>query len=58
MVMQEEVQVILLLHLLLLAFTTAAGSLGTIAGNFSGTVATIAGSSDSVQLLFLKQQMY
>ena len=29
------------------SFTTAAGSLGTIAGNFSGTVATIAGSSDS-----------
>jgi len=28
-------------------FSTAAGSLGTIAGNFSGTVATIAGSSDS-----------
>ena len=28
-------------------FTTAAGSLGTIAGNFSGTVATIAGTSDS-----------
>ena len=29
------------------SWTTAAGSLGTIAGNFSGTVATIAGSSDS-----------
>ena len=29
------------------SFTTNAGSLGTIAGNFSGTVATIAGSSDS-----------
>ncbi len=29
------------------SFTTSAGSLGTIAGNFSGTVATIAGSSDS-----------
>ena len=29
------------------SFTTAAGSLGTIAGNFSGTVATIAGTSDS-----------
>ena len=28
-------------------FTTNAGSLGTIAGNFSGTVATVAGSSDS-----------
>lgn len=28
-------------------FTTAAGSLGTIAGNFSGTVATIAATSDS-----------
>ena len=28
-------------------FSTAAGSLGAIAGNFSGTVATIAGSSDS-----------
>ena len=28
-------------------FSTNAGSLGTIAGNFSGTVATIAGSSDS-----------
>ena len=28
-------------------FSTAAGSLGSIAGNFSGTVATIAGSSDS-----------
>jgi hypothetical protein len=28
-------------------FSTAAGSLGTIAGNFSGTVATVAGSSDS-----------
>ena len=28
-------------------FSTAAGSLGTIAGNFSGTVATIAGSSDT-----------
>ena len=29
------------------SFSTNAGSLGTIAGNFSGTVATIAGSSDS-----------
>ncbi len=29
------------------SFSTGAGSLGTIAGNFSGTVATIAGSSDS-----------
>jgi len=29
------------------SFSTAAGSLGTFAGNFSGTVATIAGSSDS-----------
>ena len=29
------------------SFSTAAGSIGTIAGNFSGTVATIAGSSDS-----------
>jgi len=29
------------------SFTTAAGSLGTIAGDFSGTVATVAGSSDS-----------
>ena len=28
-------------------FSTSAGSLGTIAGNFSGTVATVAGSSDS-----------
>ena len=28
-------------------FTTGAGSLGTIAGDFSGTVATVAGSSDS-----------
>ncbi|AXH71763.1 tail fiber [Pelagibacter phage HTVC022P] len=28
-------------------FSTSAGSLGTIAGDFSGTVATIAGSSDS-----------
>ena len=28
-------------------FTTNAGSLGTIAGSFSGTVATVAGSSDS-----------
>ena len=28
-------------------FSTSAGSLGTTAGNFSGTVATIAGSSDS-----------
>ncbi len=28
-------------------WTTAAGSLGTIAGNFSGTVATVAGTSDS-----------
>ena len=29
------------------SFSTAAGSLGTIQGNFSGTVATVAGSSDS-----------
>ena len=29
------------------SFSTAAGSLGTFAGNFSGTLATIAGSSDS-----------
>tara|TARA_B100000900_G_scaffold384599_1_gene373545 strand:- start:3 stop:875 length:873 start_codon:yes stop_codon:yes gene_type:complete len=29
------------------SFSTAAGSLGAIAGNFSGTVATVAGSSDS-----------
>jgi len=29
------------------SFTTAAGSLGTIAGNFSGTVFTVVGSSDS-----------
>ena len=29
------------------SFSTAAGSLGTIAGNFSGTVATVTGSSDS-----------
>jgi len=29
------------------SFTTAAGSLGTVAGNFSGTVATVVGSSDS-----------
>ena len=29
------------------SFTTAAGSLGTFAGNFSGTLATLAGSSDS-----------
>ena len=29
------------------SFSTSAGSLGTIAGNFSGTIATIAGSSDS-----------
>ena len=28
-------------------WTTAAGSLGTIAGNFSGTVTTVAGTSDS-----------
>jgi hypothetical protein len=28
-------------------WTTAAGTLGTIAGNFSGTVATVAGTSDS-----------
>jgi hypothetical protein len=28
-------------------FSTSAGSLGSIAGNFSGTVATLAGSSDS-----------
>ena len=29
------------------SFSTGAGSLGTFAGNFSGTLATIAGSSDS-----------
>jgi len=29
------------------SFTTAAGSLGTVAGNFSGTVFTVVGSSDS-----------
>ena len=29
------------------SFSTGAGSLGTIAGDFSGTVVTIAGSSDS-----------
>lgn len=29
------------------SWTTAAGTLGTIAGNFSGTVATVAGTSDS-----------
>ena len=29
------------------SFSTSAGSLGTIAGNFSGTVTTIAGSSDT-----------
>jgi hypothetical protein len=29
------------------SFSTAAGSLGTFAGNFSGTIATLAGSSDS-----------
>ena len=29
------------------SWTTAAGSLGTIAGDFSGTVATVAGTSDS-----------
>ncbi len=29
------------------SFTTAAGSLGTIAGNFSGTVFTVVGTSDS-----------
>jgi hypothetical protein len=28
-------------------FSTSAGSLGTVAGNFSGNIATIAGSSDS-----------
>jgi len=28
-------------------FTTNAGSLGTVAGNFSGNIATVAGSSDS-----------
>ena len=33
-------------------FSTAAGSIGTIAGNFSGTVATVAGSSDSTCLLY------
>ncbi len=30
------------------AWTTASGSLGTIAGNFSGTVATVAASGDTV----------
>ena len=30
------------------AWTTSAGSLGTIAGNFSGTVATVAASGDTV----------
>jgi len=30
------------------SWTTAAGSLGTIAGNFSGTVATVAASGDTV----------
>jgi len=29
------------------SWTTAAGSLGTVAGDFSGTVATVAGTSDS-----------
>jgi len=29
------------------SWTTSAGTLGTIAGNFSGTVATVAGTSDS-----------
>ena len=29
------------------SFTTAAGSLGTVAGNFNGTVFTVVGSSDS-----------
>ena len=29
------------------SWTTSAGSLGTVAGNFSGTVATVAASSDS-----------
>jgi hypothetical protein len=29
------------------SFSTSAGSLGTFAGNFSGTIATLAGSSDS-----------
>ena len=29
------------------SFTTAAGSLGSVAGNFSGTVFTVVGSSDS-----------
>jgi len=29
------------------SFTTAAGSLGTVAGNFSGTVFTVVGTSDS-----------
>jgi len=29
------------------SFSSAAGSLGTFAGNFSGTIATLAGSSDS-----------
>ena len=29
------------------SFTTAAGSLGTVAGGFSGTVFTVVGSSDS-----------
>ena len=39
------------------SFTTSAGSLGTIAGNFSGTVATIAGTSDSA-VLSLKLLQY
>ena len=30
------------------AWTTSAGSLGTIAGNFSGTVATVAATGDTV----------
>jgi len=33
------------------SFTTAAGSLGTIAGNFSGTVATVVATSDSAVTL-------
>ena len=47
MVTQEEAQTILLTASTAPSFTTSAGSLGTIAGNFSGTVATIAGTSDS-----------
>jgi hypothetical protein len=47
MVMQEEVQMHILTASTAPSFSTSAGSLGTFAGNFSGTVATIAGSSDS-----------